>query len=101
MSDRDLDRLLRAAAGAMDADAEMPFGFDTRVLAAREAGAADDIEAWELARLLRGIAVFSFVLALLASSAAYWEVTQNTDEVEPFSNAYAIADTAIAAEFSP
>jgi hypothetical protein len=99
--DSDLDRLLRAAAKAEDPGLEIPFGFETRVVAlARAQGSnrADDV--WELARLLRRVAVSALVLTVFASSAAYWQFNENDEADEPYTNAYAIADNAIAAEFS-
>ena len=102
MPDPDLERLLRAAAKEGEPLLEMPFGFDTRVVArARGQGSSRVTDAWELARLLRRIAVCALVLMVFASSAAYWQLSENEDAVEPFTNAYAIADTAIAEELFP
>ena len=51
-ADSDLDRLLRAAAQDSEPELEMPFGFDTRVVAlAKARGAARGAEGWELMRL--------------------------------------------------
>jgi two-component sensor histidine kinase len=100
--DPHLDRLLRAAAQHDDAaPAEMPYGFDTRVVALARAHrlASGDTSAWEIARLVRRIAVGAVIITAIASSAAYWQVSQNQDLTEPSSNAYAIADNAIETEF--
>jgi hypothetical protein len=100
-SDHDLNRLLRAAAGAEAAPGEMPYGFDTRVLAlARGEGARAD-SSWELAHALRRVAFAAALITLFASSAAYWQASQNDELSEPLSNTYAIADNAIEAEFFP
>jgi hypothetical protein len=100
--DSDLDRLLRAAAQDPEPVLEMPFGFDTRVVAlARTAGAHRGAEGWELTRLLRRVAAVSLVLTVFAGGGAYWQLSQTEQEAEPFANAYAIADTAIAGEFAP
>ena len=101
-SDSDLNRLLRAAAKKAEPVLEMPFGFDTRVVAlANTRGAGRGAEGWELTRLLRRVAVVSLVLTVFAGGGAYWQLNQTEQEVEPFANAYAIADTAIAGEFTP
>ena len=102
-SDPDLDRLLRAAAQAAKAPAEMPYGFDTRVVALARARAAnrETEPGWELAGLLRRVALAAVVITAFASSAAYWQLSENSEIAEPLSNAYAIADNAIEAEFFP
>lgn len=99
--DPKLDRLLRAAARADDPPVEMPFGFDTRVVALARAQAkrGEFGNGWELARLLRRVAVLAVVLTAVASSAAYWQLSENREIGEPLSNAYAIADNAIESEF--
>lgn len=98
----DLDRLLRAAAQTREEAPEMPFGFDTRVVAlARARGEGTAVATWELSRLLRRVVVTSAIVTLFAATAAYWQLSDNEQFVEPYANTYAIADTAIAAEFSP
>jgi hypothetical protein len=100
--DPKLERLLRAAAQHDDAaPSEMPFGFDTRVVALARAHrlASGDTGGWELARLMRRVAVGAVIITAFASSAAYWQMTENRDISEPSSNAYAIADNVIDAEF--
>src|SRR3712207_5203904 len=100
--DPDLDRLLRAAAPPQpDAEsAEMPFGFDTRVvaLARQKRGAGEPNGGRKLARFLRRVALVSVVVTAFASSAAYWQMSENQEIGEPTANAYAIADNAIEAE---
>lgn len=97
--DSQIDRLLRAASAAPDeAAAEMPFGFDTRVLAAwraqRSEGGADF---WEIARIFRRVAVAAAVVTVFASGAAFWQMQENDEYDEPTANAYAIADSVIEA----
>ncbi len=102
MRDPDLDRLLRAAASAEDdAPAEMPFGFDTRVvaLARAQTRSGQPNGGRELARFLRRVALVAVVITAFASSAAYWQVSENEKIGEPLSNAYAFADNAIESEF--
>lgn len=103
MREPDLDRLFKAAtARAESPPAEMPYGFDTRVVAlARAQGPTGGIESWELARLLRRVALAAVILTAFASSAAYWEMSVNEEAGESLVDAYAIADTAITTEFLP
>ena len=99
--DSDLDRLLRAAAQETEPVLEMPFGFDTRVVAlAREQRRGGETNGGrELARFLRRVALAAVFVTALASSAAYWQLSENEAASEPISNAYAIADNAIESEF--
>lgn len=100
--DPNLERLLRAAAQHDDgAPAEMPFGFDTRVMALARAHrrASGHDTGWELSRLFRRVAVGAVIITAFASSAAYWQMSENREISNPAANAYAIADNAIEAEF--
>jgi hypothetical protein len=100
--DPDLDRLLRAAAQQREPlSGDMPFGFDTRVVAlARAQGRAGEANGGrELARFLRRVALVSVVVTAFASSGAYWQLSETEEIGEPISNAYAIADNAIESEF--
>src|SRR3954451_7386908 len=93
MRDPELDRLMRAAAAAPnERPAEMPFGFDTRVLALARGERGND--AW-IASLIRRVAVAAMVVTAFASAAAYWQMSENDELAEPFTNTYAIADNAI------
>lgn len=99
--DSDLERLLHAAARA-DKPAAAPFGFDTRVVALWRSGVGERSSfANEFARLLRRVAVGAAVLMAVATVGAYWQVTENEDESEPLTNAYAIADSAIDSGWLP
>jgi hypothetical protein len=92
MNDADVDRLLRSAALVKDdASAEMPFGFDTRVIAlSRRNGNGAAFGA-----LLRRIALAAAAVIVFASAGAYLEFARSGDAVETFGNDYAIADSAI------
>ncbi|HST30272.1 MAG TPA: hypothetical protein VLK27_05475 [Chthoniobacterales bacterium] len=94
MKNIDIDRLLRNAAQAPDvAPAEMPFGFDTRVIAlARRNGNGNGSA---LAALLRRVAVVAAAVIVFASAGAYLEVDRNTDAMLASGNEFAIADSAI------
>jgi len=87
-----LDRLLRAAAQAKpEPPAEMPFGFDTRVIALSRRngnGAA-------FAKLLRYVAISAGAVLILASAGAYFEFNRNGDLITGSGNEFAIADSAI------
>jgi hypothetical protein len=88
----DLDRLLRAAAQVKDdAPAEIPFGFDTRVIALSRKngnGAA-------FGRFLRRIALTAAGVIVLASAGAYFEFNWNGDAIAASGNEFAIADSVI------
>ncbi len=93
-SDKDihLDRLLRSAAQARDdGPAEMPFGFDTRVIAlARRSGNGS-----AFAALLRRVALVAAAVIVVASAGAYLEFDRSSDAMLPSGNDFAIADSAI------
>jgi hypothetical protein len=96
MHDSELERLLRAAARSDQPEPTAPFGFDTRVVAQWRATRSDNGSfSREIAALLRRIAVGAVIVTVVASVGAYWQVSENEDEGEPLTNAYAIADHAI------
>ena len=98
MKDHEVDRLLRSAAqAASEAPVEMPFGFDTRVVALWRAMAEKPNG---IASLLRRVAVFSAVVIAISTLAAVREIKQSQDRYNDFTNEVAIADTAIQDEFS-
>jgi hypothetical protein len=96
--DFDLDRLLRSASKAKeDSPAEMPFGFDTRVIAlSRRNGNGS-----ALMGLLRYVALVAAAVILFASAGAYLEFNRNADPLIGASNEYAIADSVIQDEVAP
>lgn len=98
-ADVDLQRLLRAAAGSEVAPAEAPFGFDTRVVALWRAGGS--VPSNGIARLLRHVAILATAVIVISAAAAYREVSQANERIEPFANEFAIADFEIQDEFSP
>lgn len=93
----DLDRLLRNASRAKDeAPAEMPYGFDTRVVALSRRngnGAA-------FAMFVRRIAVMAAAVIVLATAGAWFEFNQNGDGAEGIGSEFAIADSAIQDEMA-
>ena len=95
-----VDRLLRSAARAGDeAPAEMPFGFDTRVVAlwSHSRGATKPNG---VASLLRRVALLSSAVIVVSTLAAVLELKQSQEQFNDFTNEFAIADTAIQDEFS-
>ncbi len=101
--DPELNRLFAQAAQAPEPAApEMPFGFETRIVAlAKETRTRDGSESRQLTLFLRRMAFAAVVVTAFASSAAYWQMNENEDATESLSNSYAIADTAIDADFFP
>jgi hypothetical protein len=99
MKDHELDRLLRSAArtGGDEAPAEMPFGFDTRVIALWHALVARPNG---IASLLRRVALLSAVVIAISTLAAVREIKQSQEQLNDYTNEFAIADTAIQDEFS-
>ncbi len=100
-SDADLDRLLRSAAAAAEPSApEVPFGFETRVVALWHVGNGRASDAAELARFLRRVGAVAFAVLALASAGTYQQFNENEARTTPQTNEYAIADSAIQTEFS-
>ena len=98
MKDHEIDRLLRSAAKTGDeARAEMPFGFDTRVVALWR---ALGVKPNAIASLLRRVALLSAAVIAISTLAAVRELKQNREQSNDFTNEFAIADTAIQDEFS-
>jgi hypothetical protein len=97
MKNEQIDRLLRSAAQAdEELPAEMPFGFDTRVVALWRAGTP---RANGVMQLLRRVAVLSIAVIVISTIAAIREANQSREIRESFTNEFAIADSAIQDEF--
>jgi hypothetical protein len=97
-----LDRLLRSAAKAEEpAAAEAPYGFATRVIAQWRADSGQPSDAAELTRFVRRIGAVALAVLVLASAGAYRQFNENEQRITAQTNEYAIADSAIQAEFSP
>jgi hypothetical protein len=97
MKNDKIDRLLRSAAQTgEEAPAEMPFGFDTRVVALWRAGLPNGNG---MLRLLRRVAVLSAAVIVLSTIAAVREANQSREIRESLANEFAITDSAIQDEF--
>jgi hypothetical protein len=97
MRNEQIDRLLRSAAQAdEEVPAEIPFGFDTRVVALWRAGTP---KANGVMQLLRRVAVLSIAVIVISTIAAIREANQSREIRESFTNEFAIADSAIQDEF--
>ncbi|HSP45639.1 MAG TPA: hypothetical protein VLO30_06575 [Chthoniobacterales bacterium] len=100
MNPRDVHRLLRSAANALQpAGEEVPFGFDTRVVASWRSGNGGATDLADLSRFLRRAGVIAGAVLVLASAAAYRQYRDEATFAAP-TNEYAIADSAIQTEFS-
>ena len=85
-------RLMRAAASVERPAAEMPFGFDTRVLAAAK---AKDVDAGEgLGFVAWRAALAAFAVIVLSLTAAYKQDAEDESYLGA-PTGYAMADTAI------
>jgi hypothetical protein len=97
MKNDNIDRLLRSAAQAgEEAPPEMPFGFDTRVVALWRAATPNGNG---VMRLLRRVAVLSAAVIVVSTIAAVREANQSHEIRESLTNEFAIADSAIQDEF--
>lgn len=85
--DEIMHRLFRAAADAEPTAAEMPFGFDTRVLAAARSAPASG----GIALLARRIALIALAVIALAGIGTYRASISDSDAMSE----YAMADNAI------
>jgi hypothetical protein len=101
MKAADLDRLLRSAADVSEpAASEVPYGFETRVVALWRSSKNGGIDLTELSRLLRRAGVIASAVLILAGVAAYRQYRDETKFAALATNEYVIADSAIQTEFS-
>ena len=97
----DLDRLLRSAAAAPgEAAPEVPFGFETRVVALWRSGRTNGNDIADMTRFIRRAGVIAVAVLVLAGAGAYRQFRENAVLSLPQANEYAIADSAIQTEFS-
>jgi hypothetical protein len=93
-SDLSLDRLFRAAATTeVDQSDDMPYGFDTRVLAQARTNQLRDLIA--VTRFVRRIVLISLGVIALAGAGIYHELRQGDDLGDSLTDEFVIADSAI------
>ena len=93
-----LDRLLLAAATSKnDQLSDMPYGFDTRVLARARANQQSNLIA--VANLLRRFVLLSLGVIAVASAGAYHELRQSDDLGDSLIDEYVIADSVVGSVF--
>jgi hypothetical protein len=95
-----LDRLLRSAGRAPQPDAEVPFGFETRVVAEWRSGRRGGSDLADLSRFLRGAGALACAVLVIAGAATYRQYREEARFASMTTNEYAIADSAIQTEFS-
>jgi len=101
MKATDLDRLFRSAAHASEAVAsEVPYGFETRVVAQWRPGKNGGLDLAELSRFLRRAGAIASAVLILAGAAAYRQYRDETKFAALATNEYMIADSAIQSEIS-
>jgi hypothetical protein len=100
MKNGDLERLLRSAAEAGQPEpVEMPFGFDTRVIALWRANG--NAAAGRLSAFVRQIAFIATAVIVITGAGVYYQLSESRDLSEPAANEFAIADSVIQDEFAP
>ena len=92
-----LKRLLHSAAQVGDdAPIEVPFGFDTRVVAQWRAGLPNGNHG--LARFIQRVAGVAVFAIIISTAAMIYETDRDRESSEPYGNEFAIADSAIESE---
>jgi len=100
MKSTDVDRLLRSAGRAQQPDAEIPFGFETRVVAGWRSGQGTGKNLADLSRFLRGAGAIACAVLVVFGTAAWRQYREETRFASLATNEYAIVDTAIQTELS-
>lgn len=98
-ANKNLERLLRAAAkmpAAQEAPVEMPFGFDTRVVALWRDGS---FPRNGVGGLIRRVALLSAAVLVVSTAAVVREVKRSSEIGDSATNEFAIADSVIQNEF--
>jgi hypothetical protein len=97
-TNKNLDRLLRAAAQGREEEqpAELPFGFETRVVALWRQGSFGRNG---VGGLIRRVALFSALVLVVSTVAVVREFERSNEIRDATTNEFAIADTVIQNEF--
>ena len=96
----DVDRLLRSAGQTQPSDSEIPFGFETRVVAGWRSGSGTGNDLADLSGFLRRAGAIACAVVVIAGAAAWRQYREETRFASLATNEYAIADSAIQTEFS-
>ena len=96
--DDQLNRLFRAAAQAPGTQASaVPFGLETRALAAWRASRSRESSIWDMALLVRGLIVASVIMAF-----SFLPVLKSSDTTtNPFAEFVQLTDTTVASDETP
>jgi hypothetical protein len=96
--DAHLTRLLKLAATAKtDVATEVPFAFETRIVARwREMNRTDH---GDLVRFIRRVALTAITITILGGVATYRQINEDDEAGEPLTNDYALVDSAIQRQF--
>jgi len=96
-ADKDLERLLHAAARAREEEpTAVPFGFDTRVVALWREG---NVPRSGVSGLLGRVALLSAAVLVVSTVAVVREFQQSNEVRDATTNEFAIADSVIQNEF--
>jgi hypothetical protein len=96
-----VDRLLSAARCVRPLDVpEMPFAFDTRIVALARAATSQPPHNFAIARLLRNVTIVALLIFATATAGAYWQFYNNRAAADSALTAYVMADRAISSATS-
>lgn len=84
--DDQLNRLFRAAKPVQSGQVDVPFGLETRALAAWRESGSPDIGFWDTRLLVRGLILASFIMVI-----CLWPVVNKASD--PFSDYLQLADS--------
>ena len=93
--DDQLNRLFRAARKTEAAEAPVPFGLETRALAAWHESRLES-RFWDIRVLTRGL-----VVAIVIMGASIWPVFHKTTTTDPLSEYLQASDTTLASDETP
>jgi hypothetical protein len=94
--DEQLNRLFRAARKTEAAETPMPFGLETRALAAWRDSRRFEVGFWDMGILARGLAV-----ALVIMGASMWPILNKTTTTDPLTEYVQVSDTTLASDETP
>jgi hypothetical protein len=95
--DDQLNRLFRAARKTESVETPMPFGLETRALAAWRGSGRLDVGFWDMSVLVRGL-----VVAIVIMGASMWPaLNKTTTTTDPLSEYVQVSDTTLASDETP